>query len=370
MPPARRRKKGDWTTAAEAYGKLIDGSADSHEGFLGMALEVRLRLGRIHLKEKEYEQALLDFGAAQALWPELVEPSLLVGRTLLLMEKPETAEALFKRLHQRARFSDDVALAIIDVYHGAATWTEGLEWSEKLKSRADRERKRADFLRHLGRLDEALEAAEAARGLDPDQADIYYELGRSFQAQGKPDEALAQFDKVLALEPSHKDALLRRIELGKYGDEDVKELIRIYTKDIRSDPTIPSSYVHRGHMYWRKGDLQMAIADFTEAIRLDRNLHSSVYVSRAELYAQQGDLPMVIADFTEAIRVDPECLRCRNGRAIAHFRSGDMDEAIADFSEIIELREKTDLEYALKDGGYANRGVAYSTDRRLREGDR
>jgi len=92
----------------------------------------------------------MDFAAAEALWPDLIEPSLLMGRTYLRMEKPEKAEAVFKRLHERARLPDDVASVISSVYHNRVAWKEGLEWSEKLQNRADRERKRADFLRHLG----------------------------------------------------------------------------------------------------------------------------------------------------------------------------------------------------------------------------
>ena len=103
-------KERHWKEAVEAYDVLIQRYPKSREGFLGMALEARLGRGRAYLKRKvEHSHALLDFGVAAALWPDLVEPSLLMGNTYLLMGEPEEAEKLFKRLHKRARFPDEVA---------------------------------------------------------------------------------------------------------------------------------------------------------------------------------------------------------------------------------------------------------------------
>jgi tetratricopeptide (TPR) repeat protein len=53
-----------------------------------------------------------------------------------------------------------------------------------------------------------------------------------------------------------------------------------------------------------KGDYDRAIADLTEAIRLDPK-YVWAYASRGEAYRMKGDYDRAIADLTEAIRLDP-----------------------------------------------------------------
>ena len=126
------------------------------------------------------------------------------------MGEAEKAEKLFKRLHERARFPDDVVFGITEIYHERENWERGLYWAGEIGDRALEQRRRADFLRHLGRLEEALEAAEASRDLDPDEPEIYYQFGRIFQVQKKFDEAIAQYDKALNTDSTLLKALYRR----------------------------------------------------------------------------------------------------------------------------------------------------------------
>src|SRR5262245_65847149 len=61
----------------------------------------------------------------------------------------------------------------------------------------------------------------------------------------------------------------------------------------------------RGFSHAEKGDHDKAIADFTEAIRLDPKNATACY-SRALSYDLKGDHDKAIADFTEAIRPEPK----------------------------------------------------------------
>jgi Tfp pilus assembly protein PilF len=53
-----------------------------------------------------------------------------------------------------------------------------------------------------------------------------------------------------------------------------------------------------------KGDHDRAIADFSEAIRLDPK-HVNARLSRATSYRAKGDLARSLADYQEATRLDP-----------------------------------------------------------------
>ena len=58
----------------------------------------------------------------------------------------------------------------------------------------------------------------------------------------------------------------------------------------------------------KKGDLDKAIADCAEAIRLNPRM-AEAYNRRGSVYEKKGDLDKAIADYTEAIRLDPKMPR-------------------------------------------------------------
>jgi tetratricopeptide (TPR) repeat protein len=96
---------------------------------------------------------------------------------------------------------------------------------------------------------------------------------------------------------------------------------------------------------------EQAITDFTETIRLDEN-NVVAYLDRGVTYAQKGDYDKAIADFTEAIRLDPNFAVAYNDRGCAYDEKKDHDKAITDYTEAIRLNPN----YAL---AYYNRGCAY-----------
>ena len=53
------------------------------------------------------------------------------------------------------------------------------------------------------------------------------------------------------------------------------------------------------------GDCEKAIADYTEAIRLDPK-DAKAYYNRGVAYGEKGERDKAIADFTEAIRLNPK----------------------------------------------------------------
>jgi Tfp pilus assembly protein PilF len=55
-------------------------------------------------------------------------------------------------------------------------------------------------------------------------------------------------------------------------------------------------------VFMGKGDLDGAIADFSEVIRLDPR-HAHAYGNRSSAYRQKGDVGRASADYKEAVRL-------------------------------------------------------------------
>ena len=97
-----------------------------------------------------------------------------------------------------------------------------------------------------------------------------------------------------------------------------------------------------GLMHSSRGEYEEAIADYTEAIRLDPT-YAMAYRSRGVAHHHLGEFEEAISDYTEAIRLDPDYAMAYYDRGIARADLGEYEEAIADYTEAIRL----DPEYAV-----------------------
>jgi hypothetical protein len=85
-----------------------------------------------------------------------------------------------------------------------------------------------------------------------------------------------------------------------------------YSEAIRLDGRSATDYYNRGLVYHAMGDNGRAIADYSEAIRLDTESGGNfgedaiIYYSRGLAYQAKGDKDRAIADYREAIKIDPE----------------------------------------------------------------
>jgi lipoprotein NlpI len=105
------------------------------------------------------------------------------------------------------------------------------------------------------------------------------------------------------------------------------------------------AFFDRGVDFYTKNDLDHAIADWSEAIKLDPN-YGHAYNNRAKAYRAKGDYQDAIADYGEAIKLDPQHALAYKGRGIAYLLSGDNAKAEADFQQASAL-DRTDQYAAL-----------------------
>ncbi|GHV78305.1 hypothetical protein AGMMS49944_00960 [Spirochaetia bacterium] len=64
------------------------------------------------------------------------------------------------------------------------------------------------------------------------------------------------------------------------------------------------AFMDRGITFYYKGDYVTAIADFTDALKLDPN-NTATYINRGASYFHKEDYDRAIADCTQAIKLDP-----------------------------------------------------------------
>ncbi len=204
------------------------------------------------------------------------------------------------------------------------------------------------------------------------------------QAQSDvPGQKFVDSSGPVSVEPGPaRDHLFRGIAHGQKGEVD--RAIAEFTESIRLKPHAVSFY-SRGVAYTQKGDPDHAITDFTEALALKPD-YVDAMVNRAGAYRVKGDVDRSIAEYTAAIRLKSDFAVAIFNRGGAYLAKGEYDSAITDFNEVLRLQpnygsaffqratanhKKGDLDGAIADyseglkvqpeipEGYVYRGVVY-----------
>ena len=88
----------------------------------------------------------------------------------------------------------------------------------------------------------------------------------------------------------------------------------------------------KGKASFSKGDYDLAISAFSEAIRLNPR-HAGAYYYRSLAYSGKGEYDKAIADANEAIRLAPNDAAAYYCRGIVYRHKGEHDRSIADYDE-------------------------------------
>jgi tetratricopeptide (TPR) repeat protein len=154
---------------------------------------------------------------------------------------------------------------------------------------------------------------------------------------------------------SNKEAVAH-LEKGKIfnGRKDYDTALAEFTEAIRIDPNYAEAYYWRGLVHENKGDYDREIADATQALRINPD-YAGAYRLRGYAYLQKGDYDRAIADYTQAIRIDPNDADAYNNRGVSYYNKRDYDRAIADYTEALRINPnaanaKKNLEIARKRG--------------------
>lgn len=107
------------------------------------------------------------------------------------------------------------------------------------------------------------------------------------------------------------------------------------TEQIRLQPT-SSSYTLRGNVWSKKQQYEIAIADFTEAIRLDP-LNEEAYSNRGDAQLAIREYDKALDDFQRALRIDPTDVKAFINSGSAWLGKSDNTRALACLDEAIRL---------------------------------
>ena len=169
------------------------------------------------------------------------------------------------------------------------------------------------------------------------------------------DQALSSFTAALNMSPKkdsasviynlRAEAYLLKGELNAALDD--------ANESIRLNPGLAGGYVERGTAYRRKGEREKAMNDFDNAIRLNPQFFAG-YLGRGVVYRELGDYDEAIKLYNKAIQLNPNYAPAYYDRALAYSYKHEFERAIRDSDEAIR-RDPGDA------SAFYNRGADYET---------
>jgi tetratricopeptide (TPR) repeat protein len=136
----------------------------------------------------------------------------------------------------------------------------------------------------------------------PNKARSRVNLANVLLGQGRPDEAIAHYDKALELDPDHYMA-----------------------------------HISLGAALVRKGRLDEAILHYVEALRI-KPKYFVIHHSLGIAYTRKGEWDKAVLHYRKALRLNPKYVDAYTGLGVVLAKQGKVDEAIVQYKKALELK--------------------------------
>jgi tetratricopeptide (TPR) repeat protein len=144
--------------------------------------------------------------------------------------------------------------------------------------------------------------------------------------------------------------------VASFKKGEVDKAIADFTEAIRLNPKVVSAYVNRALAANTKGQLERALADCDAAIQLDPKL-AVAYSVRGVAWERKDEHDKAIADCDQAIHLDPKLENAFVARAAAWLNKGELDKSLADCDQVIRLDANDPMAYVTRGRVWFNKGA-------------
>lgn len=233
----------------------------------------------------------------------------------------------------------------------------------------------------------------------PNNLDLHFQRGQLYYQQRQYQFALADFERVLSIDPRHCKALdhrgraLRQLERFEEARDSYQKSLKICPGDsstiaqlayvlhllgdsdagleltdsaLLDDPESCALLNTRGLIFLELDRLDAALEHFERVNKIDPEYHLAWY-NRGQVHRENGELNLALRYYNETLRLEPTYYFALVNRANVNETRGLTLLAIKDLSQAISLRPEESL-------AYANRGRRYAElarhDEALSDGDR
>jgi tetratricopeptide (TPR) repeat protein len=276
-------------------------TAERLSGNAGQDVKLHFSLGVLLAAQKQYRPAIREFEVANALQPRTAEVLHNLGLAYLRNHNAARAQAVLQEAADLQPDSADILLLLAQSKADQRKDVDALELLVRARKLAPQN---TAVLLLMARLsmkqsfyEDAIEILDNALKIEPRRPELHAALGESYFTIGQVDKALAEFNTLLALDPSAQAYAYLGLSYRHLGRFD--EAKRFLSDGLRIDDNDPLILFNLGWIAKRQGDDADAEQYFARAVRFDP--------SYADALLEFGTLKMNQKKYEEAIPLLRRC---------------------------------------------------------------
>jgi tetratricopeptide (TPR) repeat protein len=250
------------------------------------------------------------------------------------------AEQLYHRVleHQPGSFDCQHLLGVISYQRGdCLAAVRQIDAALKINSRvADAHLNRGNALKKLKRFDEALASYDKAIAIKGREPALLNCRGSVLRDLRRLDEALADLDLAVSLRPDLAEAFNNRGNVLK----DLQRLdaaLADYDRAIALNPNNADAFNNRANLHKQLGDEDQALLDYEKAIALKPDYPEAFYNHGTTLH-ELGRFDAALTQLGRAIALKPDYAEAFYNHGTTLMALCRIDDALADFAKALALR--------------------------------
>jgi tetratricopeptide (TPR) repeat protein len=171
--------------------------------------------------------------------------------------------------------------------------------------------------------------------------EIHDNLARIHAREGRLDQAVAEFEKALALNPHDADALLGLAGIAaRRGNRPRAE--HLTQVALASNPDFPPALAQLAELRRDAGDLGEAIRLYREALALD-DASPDLYLGLGDCLERAGQYAEAEKAFRRVISLQPDSFEAWYNLGVSTAQQGRFDESVASYEKALGLNPKHPL---------------------------
>lgn len=284
--------------------------------------QLHFTLGVLLAAAKQYRPAELELEAASALQPDVLEISYNLGQAYLHTRDYAKAELLLNRALKQHPDSPDIPYLLGQVYNDENRPLDALDVLLRAHKLAPRN---PDVIFLLARVsmsqkyfEDAIPLLQSGLKIAPQRADLLAALGESYFMAGQTENAIAEFGKLIAVDPSAGSYAFMGLAYRHLGRFD--EARKYFLDGLQRDPRNPSCLFNLGYIAERQGKDAAAEELFQKTLQSDPNF--------ADALLELANLRMKNKNYPEAVVLLKKFIRLSRSPAQGYYRLAMAERAL------------------------------------------
>jgi len=187
-----------------------------------------------------------------------------------------------------------------------------------------------------GLADEAMAHFQKALAIRPEYPGAYNNLGTAQVQKGQINEAIEDFQKALQLDPNYAEACNNMgsalMQKGK-----VDEAMTHFQKALEINPDYAEACNNLGTALMQKGRVDEAMIQYQKSLQINPRYAEAQY-NLANAWLEKGQGDQAIVEFQKALQINPAYAEAHNNLGNLLFQKRELDQAIVQYRAALAVK--------------------------------